>query len=97
MAVSAYIKDPNAVRDFSVTWLLDEGDTITASTWVAAASNPDLVIAIGANSFINTPAPQTLVRLSGGTFGKEYLVINHITTAQGHQEDHTLIVLCVEE
>lgn len=97
MVVAAYVKDPNAIRDFAVNWALDAGDTITVSTWTAEPVNPDTAIVIGANSFTNSPAPKTLVRLSGGTFSKEYLVRNRITTAQGKQEDHTLIVLCIEE
>jgi hypothetical protein len=91
MPLSQYVQDPNDVQPYAVNWTLDPGDAITASTWVA-----DTGMTVGANSFVNSPAPQTLVKMSfsAGVLGTFYHVVNHITTAQGSQKDHTITILC---
>ena len=95
MVVAAYVKDPNAIQDFPIDWVLDAGDTITASTWAVPAG---VTKGDGANG---APAPtftttKTVVWLLGGTVGETYLVVNHVTTAQGRQHDQTLIILVLE-
>lgn len=102
MTVSAFIQDPNAVRVYGIDWTLDPGDAITASTWTRFADDgvtATTEITIGTTQFTNTPAPKTTVLLSYPTpvIGKTYHVVNGITTASGHKEDHTLIILCQNE
>lgn len=87
----AYKKDPGDVKDYAIDWsqhLLvegeDAGDTITASTWVVAAG-------LTKDSDFDTTT-RTTVWLSGGTAGVEYLVTNHVTTAQGRQFERSFTV-----
>lgn len=91
MAVSAYVKDPNARLDYTIDWSTDwlvPTDTIVGSTFSAPTG-----ITVDSSTFTATT---TTVWLTGGTANTEYLVTNHITTAQGRQEDQTLIILCLE-
>lgn len=83
-------KDGNATKDYTLTWATELGnDLIIGSTWT-----PEVGITVVDNSFTNTT---TTVRVSGGTPGVEYSVVNHITTAGGMQEDETLVFLINEE
>lgn len=102
MTVSAFIQDPNAVRNYGIDWTLDPGDTITVSTWTrlkddGTTATTDIII--GTTQFTNTPTPKTTVRLSWSppAIGTTVLVVNHVTTAAGLQEDHTLIITCIQE
>jgi hypothetical protein len=110
VTVFATVKDPTATKDYMIDWndpsapggpYLTGGDTVTTSTWTVYVNTDN-----GANLIASTPpgivvstsssAPTTTtVWLSGGIAGVEYLVVNHITTAQGRQEDQTIIILCI--
>lgn len=84
-----YIKDPNAVLDYTLDWsqwLVD--DTLLTSTWVI----PD---GLTSPSNSNTPT-QSTVWLSGGTAGVEYKVTNRVTTAAGRTDDRSIRVLVME-
>ena len=85
-----FIKDPDSVLDYTVNWLtwLD-GDTISASTWTVPSG-----LTKDSDTFGDST---TTVWLSGGTVGKEYSIVNHITTAAGREEDQTLIIVCKEK
>jgi hypothetical protein len=84
-----FIKFTDAVKDYEVDWTawLDD-DVITASTWTPDDSG------IVVQSMSHT-ATTTTVWLSGGpatTDGNAVrcVVINHITTTGGRQEDYIL-------
>jgi len=98
VVVAAHVKDPQEVLDYPFDWSgpdgLEPGDTITASTWTPAAGNFDLLMTVSSSSFTTTA---TVVWLTGGTVGKEYLFTNHVTTAQARQYEMTLIVLCQQK
>lgn len=81
-----FSKDSDAVLDYQVNWAawLPENDTLAASTWTA-----DPGITIDSSSFTDTTAT---VWLSGGTETAVYNVVNHITTADGREEDQTIII-----
>lgn len=66
-----YLKDPQAVLDYTVDWesWLPSGDTITDSTWTA-----DDGITIDSDSFTTTAAT---VWLSGGSLGENYSIQPH--------------------
>lgn len=93
MVVAAYVKDPDEVLEYPIDWSgpngLDPGDTILTSTWTVPTG-----ITKQSDSKTTTA---TLVWLTGGTNGVEYLCVNHITTAQGRQFDKTLIILVIEK
>jgi hypothetical protein len=109
VTVFAVIKDPQAIKDYLINWadpnavggpFLTGGDTIATSTWTVYLNTnsgssqvlsvpPGIVVA--SSSFTNTT---TTVWFSGGVAVTEYLATNHITTAQGRQEDQTIIILC---
>ena len=85
-----FIKDPDSVLDYTVNWLtwLD-GDTISASTWTVPTG-----LTKDSSTFGDSIST---VWLSSGTVGKEYNIVNHITTAAGREEDQTLIIACKEK
>ncbi len=90
MADNKFIKDPDSVLDYTINWLtwLD-GDTISASTWTVPSGLTE-----DSDTFGDSTAT---VWLSGGTVGKEYRIVNHITTAAARQEDQTLIIVCKQK
>lgn len=87
----AYIKDPDAILDYSINWSswLVTGDTITTSTWTAEDG-----ITIDDDSNTTTA---TTVWLSGGTVGESYSVTNHIVTEDGREDDRTITILVREQ
>lgn len=79
-------KDPDAVLDFSIDWTAWlNGDTITASTW-------DVPDGITEDSSSNDTTGTT-IWLSGGTAGEIYELTNHVTTADGRENDATIKVM----
>lgn len=86
-----YIKDPDAVLDYSINWSswLVAGDTIVTSTWAA-----DDGITIDSDSNTTTA---TTVWLSGGGAGESYDVTNHIVTDDGREDDRTITILVREQ
>lgn len=81
-------KDPNAVKDFFIDWSqwLTTGDSLSVSTWtVPAGITKDSDTISGS---------KTVIWLSGGTVDQDYELVNHITTAQGREEDATITIAC---
>lgn len=93
MGVSAFVKDPNASLPYGINWELDVGDSIATSVWSCDIDG----VTITFPQYTNTPTPKTLVRVSGGTGGVEYPVVNRITTANGSVAEHTLLILVEEQ
>jgi hypothetical protein len=77
-------KDPDALLDYEFDWgaWLPPGDTIAAITMTADAG-----IVVESSTFTDTTAT---VWLSGGTELEIYTITNHITTADGREEDMTI-------
>ncbi|MBP7548661.1 MAG: hypothetical protein KA761_00125 [Gemmatimonadaceae bacterium] len=71
-----------------IEWL--NGDTISGSAW--AISGPDSALT-KSNEGISTDGTQATVRLSGGTAGKEYVVVNTVTLASGDVEPWRMTVI----
>lgn len=81
---SLFYKDPDEKKDFMRDWSAKLGttDTVAESTW---AADDDLTVV--QSSFTDTTAT---VRVSGGpTIGVQYLLTNHIVTANGRELDKT--------
>ena len=74
-------KDPDEVRDFPVDWRPDlpAGVTITGSVFL-----PPTGITVDAST---SSADGTVVRLSGGTGGRNYRVVNRVTLTNGEVYD----------
>jgi hypothetical protein len=81
-----FTKDPDAVLDYQIDWSdwLPEGDTISTSVWSVGAGLTE-------DSDTNTTTTAT-VWVSGGTVGSSYQATNHIVTAQGREEDRTIVI-----
>jgi hypothetical protein len=93
---SFYVKDPNANLDYVIDWdkpgdeWLVGGDTIVASTFTVV----DVGITLGTGGFAPSfTTTRTTVWVRDGIPGQEHRVINHISTAQGREEDQTLVFL----
>lgn len=99
-----FVHDPDAILPYYVNWASDDGtndggdsdtgwlqgDTIATSTWAADSDN----ITIETSSKTNTVAT---VWISGGVVGQRYELTNHIVTAAGLEEDHTIQLICKEK
>lgn len=86
---AAWVKDPDAILDYTVdwsAWLVD--DTIATLT-----VTPDDGITIDSSSHTDTTATAII---SGGTAGNSYSVRFHIVTAGARTDDRT-IALFVEQ
>jgi len=90
MAVTDHKKDPDAVLDWVWDWneWLDEGETITTSTFV-------VTVGLTVDSETNTTKTAT-VWLSGGTAGQVYQVTNRITTSGGRTDDRSITIRVTE-
>jgi hypothetical protein len=100
VATSFYVKDPNALLDYDVDWnkpgdaWLLSGDTIVSSTFTVV----DTGIVLGTGGFAPSfTTTKTKVWVSGGSLGQEHRVVNHVVTAQGREEDHTLVFLIAQK
>ena len=82
-----YIKDPDAVLDYSVDWSLWlAGDVIATSEWILAPDT-DLEAAVDTKT-----ASKATVWLRGGVAGTTYLATNRIVTAGGRTDDRTISI-----
>ena len=82
-----FTKDPDAVLDYSVDWLLWlAGDQISSSEWILEAGATIQKIT---DTFTNS---RTVVWLGGGDRGITYLVTNRIVTVGGRTDDRTISV-----
>jgi hypothetical protein len=80
-----FLKDPQALLDFSVDWTSWLGsDTIATSTWT---------VPTGLTKVSDSKTTEiATVWLSGGTVGQEYTVTNHIKTAAGREDERSIII-----
>jgi hypothetical protein len=79
-------KDPDAILDYALDWSkwLATNETIVSSTWTPSAG-----IVVESDS---STASVTTVWLSGGEAGLPYVVVNHIVTNQGREDDRTITI-----
>ena len=85
-----FLKDPDAVLDYSVDWSawLVDGDIIISSDWL-----PTTGITVVSSSF-STNA--TTVWVSDGVAGNKYGITNRITTSGGRTDDRTIYIKVVQ-
>lgn len=89
MAEKHFIKDPDAVLDYTIDWetWLDD-DAIASVSWVADSG-------ITIDSETNTTTTAT-VWLSGGTAGAQYELTCSIITANAREDDRTIAIILRE-
>ena len=90
VVVARHLKDPDAVLDYPMDWSdwLASGATIAASTWEADT---------GITKVRDTKtADRTVVWLSGGEAGENYVVTNHVTDSDGREEERSLLIVVRE-
>jgi hypothetical protein len=84
--MTTFLKDPDAVLDYSVDWSKWlAGDQIETSTWFV--SGPTLQSADDSN----TPT-RTTAWLAGGVAGQSYTVTNRIITSGGRTDDRSFTI-----
>lgn len=89
--MSEFIKDPDAVLDYTVDWATWLGtDTISTSSW------PVIPAGITKDSDTNSTTIAT-IWLSGGTIGETYQLTNRIVTAGGRTDDRTITINIVSK
>jgi hypothetical protein len=86
-------KDPSAVKDYACDWTrwLQEGETVTDSTWIV----PDGLTAGDGTNGALAPSHEggvAVVWLMGGVDRTTYQVVNRITTSMGRTDDRTLTI-----
>lgn len=86
------VKDPDASDDVSVTWTLEEGETIGSVTWLVAGPDEELE----ASDATNDETTAT-VRLSGGTPGSDYELTCRVTTSTVRTPNDKTLVIGVRE
>lgn len=89
---TVFVKDKESILDYTIDWSqwLPVGDTIVVSAWTV----PD-DIAVESDTFTTTT---TTVWLSGaGPEGTRSTVTNHITTADGREEDFSFVIISKEK
>ena len=95
---NAFIKDPDAINvPYSINWdqrtptsaagtgYLGSGETITSSTWIVPTGITKV------SDIASTTV--TTIRLSGGTDGQSYTLVNRITTSSGVTDDESIVIL----
>ncbi len=84
--MTTFIKDPDAVLDYSIEWSKWlAGDQIQTSSWTVSDA------AIEAADYSST-ATRTTVWLSGGVAGQFYTVTNRITTSDGRKDERSFAI-----
>lgn len=84
------LKDPEAVLDYGVRWgvngWLEDDETISSSTWTVEDG-------ITKDDEGTSPDGKTsIVWLSGGIDGEDYLITNHVTTSKNREDDRSILI-----
>lgn len=85
--MSAYVKDPEAVLDYSIDWSAWlAGDTISTLTVTAITAG----ITVDSSSHTATTATAWI---SGGTVGSNYDIRFRVVTVAGRTDDRTITLI----
>lgn len=85
-----FLKDPDALLDYSVDWAAGylDGQTIAASDWAVEPAGGVTVV-----STVLAPT-RTGATLSGGVPGNVYRVANRVTLSDGRRDERGLTLRC---
>lgn len=89
----SFIKDPDAVIDYSIDWqanYLLGGEQITDSSWYITPQGAVSDLAIDQIPAIVAGVASVFVK--SGIAGKSYQLTNHITTDQGRIDERSLTI-----
>lgn len=75
-------KDPDARLDYAFVWDLQDGETITSSTWT-----PDAGLTVDGQAI---DGARVSAFVSGGAVGDRLKVVNRVVTSLGRSDDQTL-------
>lgn len=89
--MESFIKDPNAIKDYTWDWTSDLGGDSILSAQVTATPN-GLTI-----SSPLTTSTHVSVNVFGGTLSAKYRVTCRVTTVNGRIFDKLITILCQEE
>ena len=90
MSRNRFTKDPDAHLNYTIDWsewLVT--DTISTSTWTVPTG-------ITKDSDTNSTTTTT-IKLSGGTVGEKYEIVNHVVTAAALEDDRTIVITIREK
>ena len=86
MAQPDFVKDPDAVLDYTFDW----------SRWLATdekISTSDVTVSAGITLTSDTNSDtQAVAWVSGGASGQPYTITNRITTDKGRTDDRTITI-----
>ncbi len=92
IVIPTKLKDPQAKLDYGFDWgsndWLDSSEAISASSWTVPSG-----ITKDAESFSDT---LTTIWLTDGTAGTTYLLVNHIITDAGREDDRSVNIVVVD-
>jgi hypothetical protein len=84
--MTTFLKDPDAVLDYSVDWSKWlAGDQIETSAWFL--SDPARQLSDDSNT-----TTRTTVWLAGGVASQSYTVTNRITTSGGRTDERSMVI-----
>lgn len=99
MELTPILKDPDAIRTYGIYWghALVEGDSLAAVSWDVPAGLTKVAEGPNAGPIIDCgttypPGTVALLRLSGGIANRNQRCICHIVTANGDEDERTLVI-----
>lgn len=90
------VKDPDATLDYGFNFenWLNDGDTISASSWAAyIVDGEGTVLTVVSDSFTDTTTKTTV---EAGDLGQRYMLTNSIETAEGLKDDRSINIVILE-
>lgn len=87
-----FLKDPSDNLNYTIDWggasdggpWLASGESITTSTWTV----PDGITEVSTTNDETTAT----IRVSGGTAGTRYALVNHIVTSDSNEADRSIYI-----
>jgi hypothetical protein len=96
VTLNKIIKDPNAIKFYTLNWSrwLNDGETIASSEWSIESGDGALEIGTGSRASTNDSTTAT-VWLTGGTVATRYTIRNRIITSSNpsRTDDRSLTVV----
>ena len=84
------MKDPEATLDYSVDWGAEylSGDALAESQWAVSPAEPGGVTIVSDRFDLLIAT----VEVAGGIAGRLYRLTNHVATAEGRQDNRSIML-----